>query len=84
MYSPATAQAPSGFFATAATPAWWTKAKLNVDPAADIVVWDGHGGIVYELFRDRARLLLHPNSSPPYGLDATFDAVFLIPDVTVH
>src|SRR5262249_26046708 len=34
---------------------------LDADPAADVVVWDGHGtgGIVYERFHSGARLLPH-------------------------
>ena len=53
---------------------------LDVDPDADVLVWDGHGsgGIVYELFHDGARLLPHANTPAPYGLDETFDAVFFV------
>ncbi|MGH2356237.1 MAG: M55 family metallopeptidase [Chloroflexota bacterium] len=53
---------------------------LDYDPNADVVVWDGHGsgGIVYEQFHDRARLLPHRNTPAPYGLDATFDAEFFV------
>ena len=53
---------------------------LDFDPRADVVVWDGHGsgGILYEQFHDRARLLPHRNTPAPYGLDATFDALFFV------
>ena len=53
---------------------------LDFDARADVVVWDGHGsgGIVYEAFHDRARLLPHRNTPAPYGLDDTFDAVFFV------
>jgi D-amino peptidase len=53
---------------------------LDVDPHADVLVWDGHGsgGIVYERFHDGARLLPHANTPAPYGLDETFDAVFFV------
>jgi D-amino peptidase len=53
---------------------------LDVDPKADVVVWDGHGsgGVVYELFHDRAKLLPHRTTPAPYGLDDTFDAVYFV------
>jgi D-amino peptidase len=53
---------------------------LDVDPKAEVVVWDGHGtgGIVYEDFHADARLLPHRNTPAPYGLDDTFDAVFFV------
>lgn len=53
---------------------------LDVDPQADVVVWDGHGrgGIIYEAFHDLARLLPHRNTPAPYGLDEHFDAVFFV------
>ena len=53
---------------------------LDYDADADVVVWDGHGsgGIVYEAFHDRARLLPHRNTPAPYGLDETFDALFFV------
>jgi D-amino peptidase len=53
---------------------------LDVDPNAEVLVWDGHGsgGIVYELFHDGARLLPHANTPAPYGLDETFDAVYFV------
>jgi D-amino peptidase len=53
---------------------------LDVDPDADVVVWDGHGsgGIVYELVHERARLLPHRHTPAPYGLDETFDALFFV------
>src|SRR5688572_2210884 len=53
---------------------------LDEDPKADVLVWDGHGsgGIVYEQFHDRARLLPHRSTPAPYGLDETFDAVFFV------
>jgi D-amino peptidase len=53
---------------------------LDEDPKADVLVWDGHGsgGIVYEQFHDKARLLPHRSTPAPYGLDETFDAVFFV------
>jgi D-amino peptidase len=53
---------------------------LDEDPAADVVVWDGHGsgGILYEAFHDQARLLPHRNTPAPYGLDEGFDALFFV------
>src|SRR5687767_12804700 len=53
---------------------------LDEDPKAEVLVWDGHGngGIVYEQFHDRARLLPHRTTPAPYGLDETFDAVFFV------
>jgi D-amino peptidase len=53
---------------------------LDVDPDADVLVWDGHGsgGIVYERLHEGARLLPHRNTPAPYGLDETFDAVFFV------
>ena len=53
---------------------------LDEDPNADVLVWDGHGsgGIVYEQFHDKARLLPHRSTPAPYGLDETFDAVFFV------
>ena len=53
---------------------------LEHDPHADVVVWDGHGsgGIVYELFHARARLLPHRHTPAPYGLDESFDALFFV------
>jgi D-amino peptidase len=53
---------------------------LDVDPAAEVVVWDGHGsgGIVYERFHPGARLLPHRHTPAPYGLDETFDALFFV------
>lgn len=53
---------------------------LDYDRRAVVVVWDGHGtgGIVYEAFHDRGLLLPHRNTPAPYGLDASFDAVFFV------
>jgi D-amino peptidase len=53
---------------------------LDVDPKAEVVVWDGHGngGIVYERFHSAARLLPHRTTPAPYGLDETFDAVYFV------
>lgn len=53
---------------------------LGEDSEADVLVWDGHGngGIVYEQFHQRARLLPHRNTPAPYGLDDSFDAVFFV------
>ena len=53
---------------------------LDVDPDAQVVVWDGHGngGIVYEEFHDEALLIPHRNPPPQYGLDESYDAVFFV------
>src|SRR6266542_5794514 len=53
---------------------------LDADDDAEVVVWDGHGsgGIVYEWFHDKARLLPHRTTPAPYGLDETFDAVYFV------
>jgi D-amino peptidase len=53
---------------------------LDFDPQAEVVVWDGHGsgGIDYELFHDRAELVAGRGVRAPYGLDASFDALFFV------
>lgn len=53
---------------------------LDHDPAAEVVVWDGHGsgGIDYELFHEGAQLVAGRGVPAPYGLDATFDALFFV------
>lgn len=51
---------------------------LDAYPRAEIIVWDGHGsgGIDVLSFHPRARLIAGAGIRPPYGLDATFDALF--------
>ncbi len=53
---------------------------LDVDPDAEILVWDGHGsgGIDYERFHDRAELMAGRGVRAPYGLDETFAALFFV------
>jgi D-amino peptidase len=53
---------------------------LDHDPAAAVVVWDGHGsgGIDYELFHEGAELVAGRGVPPPYGLDESFDALFFV------
>ena len=53
----------------------------DVDPAATVVVLDGHGsgGIDAARFHPQAHLLAHGRGlRSPYGLDETFDAVLFI------
>jgi D-amino peptidase len=53
---------------------------LDVDPAADIVVWDGHGsgGIDVLEFHPKAKLIARGPIKPPYFLDSSFDALFFV------
>ncbi len=53
---------------------------LDFDPDAEVVVWDGHGsgGIVEELFHRDAKLIATGPIGPPYGLDASFDALMFV------
>lgn len=53
---------------------------LDVQPDADIVVWDGHGGggIDVLAFHPKARLIARGPIEPPYFLDETFDALFFV------
>ena len=53
---------------------------LAVDPAAEVVVWDGHGsgGIDYELLHEHAELVAGRGVAAPYGLDASFGALFFV------
>jgi D-amino peptidase len=53
---------------------------LDFDPQSEVVVWDGHGsgGIDYELFHERALLVAGRGVAAPYGLDATFAALFFV------
>ncbi len=52
---------------------------LDADPAAEVVVWDGHGsgGIDYASFTEKATLVAG-RVPAPYGLDETFDALFFV------
>ncbi|HEV2124225.1 MAG TPA: M55 family metallopeptidase [Chloroflexota bacterium] len=51
---------------------------LDVDPRADILVWDGHGsgGIWYEDVHEGARYTR--GTTMPWGLDETYDALFFV------
>jgi D-amino peptidase len=53
---------------------------LEVDPEAEIVVWDGHGngGIDVLEFHPEAKLIARGPISPPYYLDETYDALFFV------
>ena len=53
---------------------------LEVDPDADIVVWDGHGngGIDALEFHPDAKLIARGPIRPPYYLDETYDALFFV------
>ena len=53
---------------------------LEVEPAAEIVVWDGHGngGIDVLEFHPEAKLIARGPIGPPYYLDSTFDALFFV------
>jgi D-amino peptidase len=52
---------------------------LEADPAAEIIVCDGHGngGVDIMSFHPKAKLLYGGNR-PPFGLDETFDAYFFV------
>lgn len=52
----------------------------DFDPHAGVVVLDGHGsgGVDYELLHEHAELVAGPGRQAPYGLDASFDAVFFV------
>jgi D-amino peptidase len=53
---------------------------LDAAPDAEVVVWDGHGsgGIDVMEFHPKAKLIARGPISPPYFLDATFDAQFFV------
>ena len=53
---------------------------LQADPAADVIVWDGHGngGINGIDLHPEARLIARGPIVPPYGLEATYDALFFV------
>ena len=53
---------------------------LDVDAAAEIVVWDGHGtgGIDVLDFHPEAKLIARGPIRPPYYLDASYDALFFV------
>ena len=53
---------------------------LEVDPGAEIVVWDGHGngGIDVLEFHPEAKLIARGPIGPPYYLDGTYDALFFV------
>ncbi len=53
---------------------------LAVDPAAEIVVWDGHGngGIDVLEFHPEAKLIARGPIGPPYYLDETYDALLFV------
>ena len=53
---------------------------LDVYPAAEVVVWDGHGsgGIDVFEFHDRAKLIARGPIKAPYYLDETYDALFFV------
>jgi D-amino peptidase len=53
---------------------------LAVDPGATVVVLDGHGagGIDYELVHARAELIAGHGLRAPWGMDASYDALFFV------
>ena len=53
---------------------------LDVDPQAEIVVWDGHGngGIDVLEFHQEAKLIARGPIGPPYYLDHTYDALYFV------
>ena len=53
---------------------------LDVDPDAEVVVWDGHGsgGIDILEFHPRAKLIARGPIHPPYFMDESFDALFFV------
>ncbi|MFO7945498.1 MAG: M55 family metallopeptidase [Armatimonadota bacterium] len=53
---------------------------LDVDPDAEIIVWDGHGsgGIEEKMFHKDAKLIARGPISAPYYLDESFDAVMFV------
>lgn len=53
---------------------------LDIDPRADIVVWDGHGngGIDVLEFHPDAKLIARGPIAPPYYLDDTYNALLFV------
>ena len=53
---------------------------LDVDPGAEVVVWDGHGngGIDVLEFHAEAKLIARGPIRAPYYLDETYDALFFV------
>jgi D-amino peptidase len=53
---------------------------LEVDSAAEVIVLDSHGvgGIDITEFHPAAKLISHGQVRPPYFLDSTFDALFVV------
>ncbi len=53
---------------------------LDVNPDAEIVVWDGHGngGIDVLEFHPEAKLIARGPIRPPYYLDETYDALYFV------
>ena len=53
---------------------------LDADPGAEVVVLDGHGsgGIAPDLLHDRAELIAGHGLRSPWGLDASYDALFFV------
>lgn len=53
---------------------------LDVDPEAEVIVWDGHGsgGIDLLEFHPKAKLIARGPIRPPYYLDESFDALFFV------
>ncbi|MCZ6677328.1 MAG: M55 family metallopeptidase [Candidatus Poribacteria bacterium] len=53
---------------------------LDVDPDAEVVVWDGHGsgGLDVLEFHSEAKLITRGPIRPPYYLDETYDALFFV------
>jgi len=53
---------------------------LDADPAAEVIVWDGHGGggIQEERFHARAKLIARGPIRAPYYLDETFSGLMFV------
>lgn len=53
---------------------------LDVDPGAEIVVWDGHGGGGIDVmeFHPKAKLIARGPIKPPYYLDSSFHGLFFV------
>ena len=53
---------------------------LDVDPEAEVIVWDGHGngGIDVMAFHPQAKLIARGPIKPPYYLDGSFDALLFV------
>jgi D-amino peptidase len=53
---------------------------LDVEPDAEVIVWDGHGsgGVDMMAFHSKAKLIARGPIKPPYYLDSSFDALLFV------